>query len=95
MLRAAAHQTSQAACCSPQAGSGAPRRGGLEISTKKRTHARTGPDTQRAQAHSHTQNSNSAGADRGVGSGSVRARRADVRVRLCAFVGRVGCEGCL
>ena len=30
-----------------------------EISTADRTHARTGPDTQRAQAHNHTQNSNS------------------------------------
>ena len=29
------------------------------ISTTDRTHARTGPDTQRAQAHNHTQNSNS------------------------------------
>ena len=30
-----------------------------QISTTNRTHARTGPDTQRAQAHNHTQNSNS------------------------------------
>ena len=30
-----------------------------QISTADRTHARTGPDTQRAQAHNHTQNSNS------------------------------------
>ena len=30
-----------------------------QISTAHRTHARTGPDTQRAQAHNHTQNSNS------------------------------------
>ena len=29
-----------------------------QISTTDRTHARTGPDTQRAQAHNHTQNSN-------------------------------------
>ena len=29
------------------------------ISTTDRTHARTGPDTQRAQVHNHTQNSNS------------------------------------
>ena len=29
-----------------------------QISTADRTHARTGPDTQRAQAHNHTQNSN-------------------------------------
>ena len=28
-----------------------------KISTSDRTHARTGPDTQRAQAHNHTQNS--------------------------------------
>ena len=28
-----------------------------QISTADRTHARTGPDTQRAQAHNHTQNS--------------------------------------
>ena len=28
-----------------------------QISTADRTHARTGPDTQRAQAHTHTQNS--------------------------------------
>ena len=31
---------------------------GYQISTTDRTHARTGPDTQRAQAHNHTQNSN-------------------------------------
>ena len=31
---------------------------GHPISTTDRTHARTGPDTQRAQAHNHTQNSN-------------------------------------
>ena len=30
----------------------------FQISTTDRTHARTGPDTQRAQAHNHTQNSN-------------------------------------
>ena len=30
-----------------------------QISTADRTHARTGPDTQRAQAHHHTQNSKS------------------------------------
>ena len=29
-----------------------------QISTTDRTHARTGPETQRAQAHNHTQNSN-------------------------------------
>ena len=29
-----------------------------QISTTDRTHARTGPDKQRAQAHNHTQNSN-------------------------------------
>ena len=29
-----------------------------QISTADRAHARTGPDTQRAQAHNHTQNSN-------------------------------------
>ena len=32
--------------------------GQVPISTTDRTHARTGPDTQRAQAHNHTQNSN-------------------------------------
>ena len=30
-----------------------------KISTADKTHARTGPDTQRAQAHNHTQTSNS------------------------------------
>ena len=30
----------------------------VQISTADRTHARTGLDTQRAQAHNHTQNSN-------------------------------------
>ena len=32
---------------------------GSQISTTDRTHARTGPNTKRAQAHNHTQNSNS------------------------------------
>ena len=47
-----------------------------QISTTDRTHARTGPETQRAQAHNHTQNSNQVCM-------SLRSRRLDIAYLIC------------
>ena len=43
-----------------------------QISTTDRTHARTGPDTQRAQAHCHTQTTPITDREVGVGAGSLK-----------------------
>ena len=58
----------------------------LQISTADRTHARTGPDTQRAQAHNHTTWTTPWGKRAGVFGVNCRAEIQGARAEIMAWI---------